>query len=54
MGIYAMVHLSPFVIKFHDIMKRLYDEAEAEKDPDIRLRLYLDACDCYTGEFLPL
>ena len=35
-------------------MERLYHEAEEEKDPDIRLRLYLEACDCYTGEFLPL
>ena len=35
-------------------MERLYNEAEEEKDPDIRLRLYLEACDCYTGEFLPL
>lgn len=35
-------------------MERLYHEAEEEKDPDIRLRLYLEACDCYTGEFLPM
>ena len=35
-------------------MERLYNEAEAEKDPDIRLRLYIEAAECYTGEFLPL
>ena len=35
-------------------MRRLYAEAEDEKDPDVRLRLYLEAADCYTGEFLPL
>ena len=35
-------------------MERLFHEAEAEKDPDVRLRLYLEACDCYTGEFLPM
>lgn len=35
-------------------MERLWHEAEAEKDPDVRLRLYLEACDCYTGEFLPM
>lgn len=32
---------------------RRYEEAEGEKDPDVRLRLYLEACDLYTGEFLP-
>ena len=31
----------------------LYKEAEDEKDPDVRLRLYLEACQLYTGEFLP-
>ncbi len=30
-----------------------YNAAENEKDPDVRLRLYLEACDLYTGEFLP-
>ena len=34
-------------------MERLYKEASEEKDPDIRLRLYLDVCYQYTGEFLP-
>ena len=34
--------------------ERLYNEAENEKDPDVRLRLYLTACDYYTGEFLPM
>ena len=34
--------------------ERLYQEAEEEKDPDVRLRKYLEASDCYTGEFLPL
>ena len=33
--------------------ERLYNEAEEEKDPDVRLRLYLEACEKYTGEFLP-
>ena len=33
--------------------ERLYNEAEDEKDTDVRLRLYLEAADCYTGEFLP-
>lgn len=32
---------------------RLYGEAENEKDPDVRLRLYMEALDFYTGEFLP-
>ena len=32
--------------------ERIYEEAENEKDPDIRLRLYLEACDVYEGEFL--
>ena len=33
---------------------RLFNEAEDEKDPDVRLRLYLDAVSCYTGDFLPV
>ena len=37
----------------HEFEKK-YNEAEAEKDPDVRLRLYLEAVDYYTGEFLPL
>ena len=52
-GVYYWTDEIPVVVDAWE-MKRLYDEAEAEKDPDIRLRLYLDACDCYTGEFLPL
>ena len=32
----------------------LYEEAENEKDPDIRLRLYQDAVHLYKGDFLPL
>lgn len=32
---------------------KLYDEAENEGDPDVRMRLYQEACQCYTGEFLP-
>ena len=31
---------------------RLYRQAEAEKDLDLKLGLYLDACYLYTGEFL--
>ena len=34
--------------------ERLYNEAEAEKDPDVRQRLYLEACQYYRGEFLPM
>ena len=34
--------------------ERVFREAENEKDPDVRLRLYLEASDIYTGEFLPL
>ena len=34
--------------------ERVYAEAEDEKDPDVRLRLYLEAAEYYTGEFLPL
>ena len=34
--------------------ERLYNEAENEKDPDVRLRLYQEAAEQYTGEFLPL
>lgn len=33
--------------------ERLYREAEAETDPERKMRLYVDACYCYTGEFLP-
>lgn len=33
--------------------ERLYQEAEQTKDPDKRLELYLEACHCYSGEFLP-
>ncbi len=36
------------------VFERIYKEAEDEKDPDVRLRLYLEAVDKYTGEFLPL
>ena len=36
------------------IFEDKYNEAEDEKDPDVRLRLYLEACDIYKGEFLPL
>ena len=31
---------------------RLALKAKAEKDPSEALKLYLDACHCYTGEFL--
>ena len=34
--------------------ERVFDEAENEKDPDVRLKLYLEACDYYSGDFLPL
>lgn len=34
--------------------ERIFSEAEDEKDPDVRLRLYMEAVECYTGEFLPL
>ena len=34
-------------------MEQLYEAAEDEKDPDTRMQLYLEACRCYTGEFLP-
>lgn len=33
-------------------MERLYEEAREEADPGQRLELYLEACHCYTGEFL--
>lgn len=33
--------------------ERLYRKAEEEEDLDDRLGLYLEACHCYTGEFLP-
>ena len=33
-------------------MERLYAEAEAEEVLEKKLALYLDACHCYTGEFL--
>ncbi len=33
--------------------ERLYQEAEAEGDRERQLRLYLDACHSYGGEFLP-
>ena len=33
--------------------EQLYEEAENEKDTDVRLRLYLEAAECCTGEFLP-
>lgn len=33
-------------------MDRLYQEAVSEEDPGLRLELYLEACHCYTGEFL--
>ena len=33
-------------------MESCYKMAETEEDPEKRLRLYLDACHCYTGEFL--
>lgn len=34
--------------------ERLYREAREEEEPEKRLELYLEACRCYTGEFLPL
>ncbi len=33
--------------------ERLYREAGTAQEPERRMRLYLDACYCYTGEFLP-
>lgn len=33
--------------------ERLYEEAEKAADPGRKLQLYLDACHCYKGEFLP-
>ena len=33
-------------------MERLYEEAREEADPGQKLELYLEACHCYTGEFL--
>ncbi len=35
------------------VFERLYDEAGRTEDPDRKLDLYLRACRCYTGEFLP-
>lgn len=32
--------------------ERLCREAEKETDPDVKLQFLLDACHCYTGEFL--
>ena len=34
--------------------ERISALAEDEKDPDVRLRLYLEAVECYSGEFLPM
>ena len=33
-------------------MERLYQKAEEEEDPEQRIELYLEACHCYSGEFL--
>lgn len=33
--------------------EQLYGEAVKEQQPERRLKLYLDACFCYQGEFLP-
>lgn len=33
-------------------LERLFREAQKEEDPERRLGLWLDACHCYTGEFL--
>lgn len=33
--------------------EELYKEAEEETEPEEKLRLYLEACHLYTGEFLP-
>lgn len=33
--------------------ERLAEEAEHTEEPDIRLKLYMEACHCYRGEFLP-
>lgn len=40
------------VVEDADEMERLYARAEAEKDPHVRLELYLNACYSYTGDFL--
>ena len=52
-GSYYWTEKIPVVIDAWEF-ERKYREAEEEKDPDIRLRLYLEATDYYTGDFLPL
>lgn len=52
-GRYYWTQEIPVVIDAWEFEK-LYNEAELEKDPDIRQRLYLEAIDSYKGEFLPM
>ena len=42
------------VVEDAEEFNRLYQAAENEKDPDRRLRLYMEACGRYTGDFLPM
>ena len=35
-------------------LEELYNQAEQETDPEKQLELYLEACYCYTGEFLEI
>lgn len=50
-GIYSWTKEIPVVEDAHE-MERIMAEAEAETDPARKKDLYLDACHCYTGEFL--
>lgn len=42
------------VVEDAEEFERLYKEAEAETDLEKKTQLYVEACYCYTGEFLPV
>ncbi len=52
-GMYFWTEQIPVVEDAEDF-ERLYREAGEEEDRDSRMGRYLEACYCYTGEFLPV
>ncbi len=52
-GLYYWTEQIP-VAEDAEEFERLYREAEKEEDPDSGTERWLEACYCYTGEFLPL
>lgn len=51
-GVFRWTDKIPIVSDVREF-KKLAERARKEKDPEQKIRLYLQACSCYKGEFLP-